>query len=355
MYHFCYLPEINNWPENDSVAEKSIPLTEVMCYNILKNIRRGIHMKKVLCILIALVFMLTCTVFAEGIRVGALKGPTTMGMVKQLSDGGDAYEFTLAGAADELTPLFLKGELDILAVPANLAAVLYNKTEGNVRFLAVNTLGVLYIVEKGGETVQSIADLKGRTLYATGKGTTPEYTLRFILSENGLDADQDVTIEWKSEPAEVIAAMNEDASAVAMMPQPYVTVARGQVEGLKVALDLTEEWKKVDPEHTLITAGIITSKDYLEAHAEEVDTFLAAFADSVAYVNAEPAEAAVLCEEYGIVKAAVAEKAIPACNLVCITGEDAKTIAANYLNVLCDQAPASVGGAVPGEDFYYVP
>ena len=184
---------------------------------------------------------------AVTIRVGGLKGPTSMGLVKLLDDAenqktANAIDFQMAASANELNPLFLKGELDILAVPANLGSVLYNKTQGGVKMLAVSTLGVLYMVEKGGETVTDIKSLAGKTIYATGKGATPEYALTYLLARNGLELGKDVNVEWKSEPTEIVAQMAAQDSAVAMLPQPFVVVAMGQVEGLRVALDLTEHF-----------------------------------------------------------------------------------------------------------------
>ncbi len=210
-------------------------------------------------------------------RLGGLKGPTTMGMVKLLSDSdagltANKYEYTIAAAADELTPKLLKGELDMLALPVNAGAVLYNKSNGGVTMLAVNTLGVLYLLEKGGETVQSVVDLKGKTIYATGKGTTPEYALAYLLAQNGLDIAADVTMEWKSEPTEVVAQLAKEPAAVAMMPQPFVTVAMGKVEGLRVALDMTEAWAQQGS--TLITAGLIVRTAFLQEHPEAVKVFL---------------------------------------------------------------------------------
>ena len=269
-------------------------------------------------------------------RLGGLKGPTTMGMVKLLSDSdagftANKYEYTIAAAG----------------------SVLYNKSNGGVTMLAVNTLGVLYILEKGGETVQSVADLKGKTIYATGKGTTPEYALSYLLSKNGLDIATDVTMEWKSEPSEVVAQLAKEESAVAMMPQPFVTVARGKVEGLRVALDMTKEWATAGD--TLITAGLIVRTAFLQEHPEEVKTFLEEYAASTAYANEHAAEAAALVEQFIGVNAAVAEKAIPACNIVCITGEEMKKAAAGYLAVLFGLNDKAVGGALPGDDFYYLP
>lgn len=170
---------------------------------------------------------------AVPVRLGAMTGPTGIGMVKLFRTADEnpdsGYTYTIKGAADELTPMILQGELDIVSVPANLASVLYNKTEGGVQALAVNVLGVLYVAEFNGETVQSVSDLKGKTLYATGKGSTPEYFLRYVLTQNGLDPDRDLTIEWKSEPSEVVATLNDQGAGIAMLPQPYVTAAAAQL------------------------------------------------------------------------------------------------------------------------------
>ena len=195
------------------------------------------------------------------VRLGGLKGPTSLGLVKLLSDGEQGltqnnYEFVMAASADELTPKLLQGELDVLAVPVNLGAILYNNTEGAVQMAAVNTLGVVYILEKGGEEINSLEDLKGQTIMATGKGTTPEFALSYLLSQHGLELGTDVTVEWKSEPTETIAAMTQMDHAIVMLPQPFVTVAQGQVEGLRMALDLTAEWEKLDNGSRFITAGL---------------------------------------------------------------------------------------------------
>ncbi len=293
------------------------------------------------------------------IRLGGLKGPTSIGMVKLLNDSEtgaaqDEYTFQLAGAADELTPLLLKGELDVVAVPANLAAVLYNKSEGAVQFLAVNTLGVLYIVEKGGDAVTDWESLRGQTIYATGKGTTPEYTLTYLLAQHGLTLGTDVTVEWKTEPSEVVAQMASDSHAIAMLPQPYVTVAQTKLDGLRVALDLTASWDELHNGSQCITAGLVVRREFAEAHPQALAAFLSEYAASTQYANDHVSETAQLVEQYDIVKAAVAEKAIPYCNIVCLSGSDMIPALKGYLQVLFDQNPASVGGAMPGDDFYYV-
>ena len=297
-------------------------------------------------------------VTGESYAIAALKGPTAMGLVKLMSEaeaGADLindYTFTLAASADEVSPLLMKGELDMACVPANLAAVLYQKTEGDIVTLAVNTLGVLYIVENG-NAVQSMADLAGKTIVASGKGSTPEYALRYLLSENGLDPDADVTIDWKSEHSECVSALATGAATIAMLPQPFVTVAQSKIEGLRVALDLTEQWDALDNGSALLTGVIVARREVVEANPAAVDAFLKDYAGSVSWVNANTAEAAELIGSYDIVEAAVAEKALPYCNIVCITGAEMKDKLSGYLQVLADADASSVGGAMPGDDFYY--
>jgi len=291
------------------------------------------------------------------IRIGGLKGPTSMGLVQLMekAEKGEAknnYTFTMAGSADEITPKLLKGELDMAAVPANLASVLYNNTEGKIKILAVNTLGVVYIVEKG-NNIQSFEDLKGKTIYATGKGSTPEYTLRYLLSENGIDPNKDVTFEWKSEPAEVVALFSEMENGVAMMPQPYVTVAQTQLEDLRIAINLSEEWDALDNGSDLITGVMIVRKDFAEKYPEQIAAFLDEYEESINFVNTNIPEAAKLIDKYGIVKAPVAEKAIPYCNIHFIKGREMKTSMQGYLNVLFEQNPKSIGGKLPADDFYF--
>lgn len=311
------------------------------------------------------------------VRVAALKGPTAMGMVKLMSDTDEEmdrmvdsseaftgeieypYSFTLAASADEVTPGLMQGELDIACVPANLASVLYNRTDGGIVTLAVNTLGVLYIVENG-NSVQSMADLAGRTIAASGKGSTPECALRYLLSENGIDPDTGVTIDWKSEHSECVAALASGAATIAMLPQPFVTVAQTQLPDLRVALDLTEAWDALDNGSALLTGVVVARADFVEEHPAAVEEFLTSYAESVEWVNANTAEAAELIGGYDIVDAAVAEKALPYCNIVCITGSEMKDMLSGYLQVLFDAAPASVGqdaetgeGGLPGDDFYY--
>ena len=297
------------------------------------------------------------------VNVMALKGPTAMGMVKLMDDADSGnvdtenYSFEIAASADEVTPKLIQGETDIAAVPANLASVLYNKTEGQIQVLAVNTLGVLYIVENG-DSIHSVSDLAGRTIYASGKGSTPEYALNFILEKNGLTPGTDVTIEWKSEHSECVSALAQDPEGIAMLPQPFVTTAQAKNPNLKVALDLTEEWDKVmeneETKSSLLTGVVVVRKEFAEENPEAVEDFMERYADSVEYVNDNVEEAAELVGNYDIVAADVAVKAIPECNIVCITGEDMKEQLSGYLTVLKDANPESIGGELPGDDFYYI-
>ena len=288
-------------------------------------------------------------------RFAALKGPTAMGLVHLMSTPGigEHWTFTLAGSADEVTPALIKGDLDVACVPANLASVLYNKTEGGVVCLAVNTLGVLYIVENGDE-IQSVADLAGKTIVSAGKGSTPEYGLRYLLSENGVDPDKDVTIDWKSEHSECVAALASGAATVAMLPQPFVTAAQNKLEHLRVALDLTAEWDALDNGSAMITGVAVARRAFAEEHPETVEGFLQYYAQSVDWVNGNPAEAAELIAAYGIIEsAAIAEQALPHCNIVCLTGQEMYEKRSGYLLVLSEAAPEAVGGALPRDDFFY--
>lgn len=292
------------------------------------------------------------------IRLATLKGPTTMGLVKLLSDAeagtlGYNVENEIYGSADEITGLLVSGEIDAAAVPANLASILYNKTEGKIRVTAINTLGVLYIVENG-ETISSVADLKGKTVYSTGKGTTPEYALRSILLWNGIDPDTDLTIEYKSESTEIAALLTaEDSSAIALLPQPYVTTVLMGNEKIRIALDLTEEWRKASG-NELVTGVLVVRNNFIDANAEVFGSFLSDYKASTEYVNANIDEAAALIEGYGIVaKAAVAKKALPYCNITFISGDAMQNTLSKYLETLYEQNPAAVGGTLPDEQFYY--
>lgn len=322
--------------------------------------------KKILSLLLAAALLLlpACGATAKGmsaegpVRIAGLKGPTTMGLVNLLDmeQQGTAaldYDLQLYGTADEIVPGLIKGELDMAAIPANLAAALYQKTKGGIQVMAVNTLGVLYVVEKG-DTVHSMADLAGRTILSTGKGTTPEYLLRYLLEKNGLDPDKDVKIQYCSEATEVTAQMAAaQKDAIAVLPQPYVTAAGMKDPSLRVALDLTAEWDKVS-DSQMVTGVTVVRTQYAQEHPDVVEVFLQEYAQSVRTANTDLDRTAALCEQQGVVaKAAIAKKALPACNIVCRTGDEMQKDVSAYLSVLCAADPAAVGGKLPDEGFYW--
>ena len=296
----------------------------------------------------------------ETVNIGSLKGPTSMGLVSLMdkTENGESshdYNFTMVTAADELLTQIISGDLDIAMVPANVASVLYNKTEGAVSVLNINTLGVLYIVESG-ETIRSIEDLKGKTLYLTGKGTTPEYVINYLLAQYGLTSD-DVTLEFKSEATEVAAVLTEQEDAIGLLPQPFVTVAMTKNENLRIALDLSEEWDSLQGEDgsSLVTGVTIVRNEFLEEHGDVINDFLAEYKTSTEYTNTHIEEAAELIASLEIVtNASIAAKAIPYCNITFIDGEAMKTALSGYLQVLYDQNPESIGGNMPGDDFYFL-
>ena len=292
------------------------------------------------------------------IKLGGLKGPTSIGMVKLLDDakkGSLSYSvtFDMETAPDVMAPKLLNGEVDIATLPVNMGSVLFNKSDGKVVMLDASTLGVLYILEKGDMNIKSIDDLKGKTIVAHGQGATPEYSLGYILSAHGMDINKDVTMDWKSSADEVLAAVENMDSAVVMLPQPFVTVAQTKMPDLQTVLDLTKEWDAIGTVGKLIPAGIFVRSDFLESNKQLVDEFLDDYTDSVKWINENVEEASKLVEENDIIKAPVAAKAIPYCNLVSITGDEMKKDAEDYLKTLFDADPKSVGGALPGEEFYY--
>lgn len=306
------------------------------------------------------------------VRVASLKGPTTIGLVKMMdttsgipTDGaalpednsakkgsGITYAYAVSASPDELLPQIIQGKVDIACVPSNVGSVLYNKTEGKIRVIDVNTLGVLSVVT-GDSSVAKFEDLAGKTVYVSGKGSSPEYVLDFLLGKAGI-ADK-VTIEWKSEHAEVAAILASDPAAVGILPQPFTTATLVQNGSLKAPVDLTDVWKEYATDGSEFVMGAtIVRAAFADEHPEAVEDFLRRHAKSVKQVNADPKAAAPLVVKAGIVpKEPIAQKAIPQCNVVCITGKKMRRALEGYLQVLYDANKASVGGALPADDFYY--
>ena len=306
----------------------------------------------------------------QTVHLGLLSGPTGMGAAKMLADNDEAYAQVEAGTyeggtllryevtlgsdpANDIVPRLTNGELDIAAIPTNLAATLYNRTDGGIKLLALNTLGVLHILENG-DTVNSLADLEGRTLYATGQGSNPEYVLNYLLEANGLDPAADVDIQWLASE-ELTARMASGDIDLCMLPVPAATTVMMQNSDVRDAIDLNDAWTESGAQGTFTMGCLVARTEWLEDNSELVPGILEEYAASIDYANSNPEEAAALIERYDIVpKAAVAQAAIPQANMVCVTGEDMKGIA-DYYQVLFDADPTSIGGAIPGEDFYYIP
>lgn len=325
-------------------------------------------LKKIISMAIAAIISCTALVSCSGgsdnakldrdIKVYALKGPTGMGMAKLMSDSDagtttNKYDFTIASAPDEVTAEIIKGNYDIAALPTNLASVLYNKTEGKIRVAAVNTLGVLYVLENG-DTVNSLEDLNSKELYATGQGSTPEYILRYVLETNGIDCN----VTYLAEHSELAAQMISGDVSLGMLPVPNATTVLAQSDA-RTAIDLTAEWEKAAEKNgdssALYMGCVIVNPDFIEESPEAVDAFLEEYAASVKYVNENIDDASAMIESYGIVpKAAIAKKAIPDAHMVCITGDEMKTGLSGFYNVLFGFDPKSVGGAVPADDIYYI-
>lgn len=310
-------------------------------------------------LLLAVVLLAGCSGEKTTVNVFALKGPTGVGMVNLMQANDDKtaandYQFRVVGSPDEITGKIASGEADIAAVPTNLAAVLYQKTAGKVQMLAVNTMGVLYMLENG-NTISSVQDLKGKTIYTTGQGANPEYTLKYILEKNGLDPEKDVTIEFVAENDELAVLLANGTAQVAMVPEPSVTTVMMQNADLRVALDMTEEWDKVaDNGSKLLMGCVIARTDFVQQHPEAVEAFLEEYKASIEKCESDLEGSASLCEKYEIIpKAAVAQKALPNCNLTYIDGAAMKEQISGYFEVLMAANPQSVGGALPDDAFYY--
>ncbi len=296
----------------------------------------------------------------KSMEVAALKGPTAMGMVELMDRAengpvnGIEYSFRLEGAPDAIVPLLAKGDVDIACIPANLAAVVYNNTD-KIQVVGINTLGVLYICQNGGDALSSAEDLRGKTIYSAGKGSTPQYALETVLAGYGLEIGKDVFIEWKSEHAECVAALiqnGDDGNCVAMLPQPFATTAMLQNSGISIALDLNDLWQGLSGT-PLVTGVTVVTKAFAEENPESVEQFLLDYAKSVEFVNSDLDAASLLIEKFGIIKAQVAKKALPYCQIVLITGDELRESLDVYLEALYSQNPKSVGGEVPGDAFYF--
>ena len=324
-------------------------------------------MKKLISILLVFVLLLSfaaCGEKAEEVNVKDVKanvfgiaGPTGIGLANLMKTAEDgkgslAYNIQLAASNDQIVAKITNKEADIAAVATNLASTLYNKTQGGVQVLAINTLGVLNVVTKGVE-VPTIAALKGKTVYSTGQGANPEYILKNVLENNGLKMGEDVKVEFVSQPQELVAKVVANKEAVVIAPQPVATAITVKDKTAKIVINLNDEWDKFN-DTKLVMGCIIARKEYVEQNPEAVEAFLADYKASIAAVSEDIDGTAALCEKYGIITPApVAKKAIPYCNIVFEDGKDLKTDLSAYLDFLFKANPKSIGGKLPADDFYY--
>lgn len=306
-------------------------------------------MKKLLFLFLFITILTGCSkkeVSDKKFNVAALNGPTGIGFVNMMEE--DKHNFTLVSEPSQIVAGITKGDFDIASIPSNLASVLYNKNQ-DISVVAINTLGVLYVVENG-NTINSIEDLKGKTIYSTGKGATPEYSLNYILEKANIK--DDVTVEFKTEHSELAGLLAQDKTSIAILPQPFVTSAMEKNKGLRIALNLDEEWFNLTNEN-MVTGVLVVKNDIIENHKEELGLFLKDYKKSIELANSDIEKTSTLCEKYNILPKDIARKAIPYCAIVYIDNEELNNLLSSYYQVLFEQDAKSIGGKLPDEKFYY--
>lgn len=289
------------------------------------------------------------------VRYAVMTGPTGVGSVhfiENSKNGQSAFEIeeSVVGTPDEIVSSLVSGNLDMAVVPANLASVLYNKTEGKIQVLATNNLGVLYIVEMG-EEIHSLEDLKGKVVMSSGKGATPETVFTYLMEGNGLQRGVDWDFDFKTEATEAAQYLLSGKHTIALLPEPMVTAVLAQSEHARVAIDLQEEWSKLNAS-AQITGVLVGRREFIETI--DADAFLKEFESSVKEAEADVKKTSELLGKYNIMNPDIAETAIPNMNLHYMDGQDLKISMTEYLQILSEANSQSVGGNVPGEDFFYL-
>ena len=323
---------------------------------------KKISLKLLFSFIIILITIISCgKKKEEKIRIAAIKGPPAMGVVKLFSDNEEGktlnkYDSKIVSTSDEIIALIGKGELDIATVPSNLASVLYNKTEGKIQVASIIAFGILYIVENEGNNLNTLKDLKGKTIYANGKGATPEIVLKYILKGNGLELGKDVKIEFKSEATEVINALSNDKKGVALLNQPFLTVAQSKNPKLRIAFSIEVEWDKIIKTNkgSQVSGVIIVNKNFAEKNPKKVENFLKEYEQSVKFIKENSDEGAKLISKYGIIPEPIAKKAILGTNITYVDGNEMKEKISEYLKILFEEDPKIIGGKIPKDDFYYI-
>ena len=322
--------------------------------------------KRIIALVLAAIMLLSVAACAPAIdtekeiSVMVLNGTTGFGMAKLMDDAANGtaalnYKFSVETDATAINGALINGTVNIAALPTNAAAAVYNKSQGKVQVVALNTLGVLYLVEKG-DTVKSFDDLKGKTIYVPGKASNPEYVTAYLCDKFGLEVGKDVTLDFTyNAPAELRTAVAAGKVDLAVLPEPMVTIAKAANPDLRVALDFTEQWDKVSTPGSLVQGCIVTTKEFAESNAAELDKFLEEYEASVKFATDDAAAAGELIAKHGIFeKAPIAAKALPNCNITFVKGEQMKTALENFYGVLYNANSKAVGGKLPAEDHYYI-
>ncbi len=321
-------------------------------------------MKKIISVFLTIITVFSlaaCSGKKEEVKsanIFVLTGPTGIGAVNLWNKSENAksdvkYNFTAVASPDEIVAKLSNGEADIAAVPTNLAAKLYKKTQKGIKILAVNTLGVLSVLDNTGAKINSLSDLKGRKIVTTGQGANPQYIIEYLLRKSNIDITKDVTVEYKTDGSQLASVWSSEPNAVIIAPAPVSTSVLLKFKTANKVLDLTDEWDKLSENSSLMMGCIIARKDFCENSPETVNKFLEEYENSAKEANSNPETTGTLCEKYGIVtKAAVAQKAIPDCHICFISGNEMKTKLSGYLKVLYDIDKSSVG-EIPDEGFWY--
>ncbi len=307
---------------------------------------------------ILLVMTLICNLYGcqdsknyQVMNIAAIKGPTALGIVK-LMDNNQKYNISVVNDPSEAAAKISMKEVDVALIPTNMASILYNKSNREIKVAAINTLGVLYILSLN-NNIKGLNDLKGKTIYVSGQGATPEYALKYVLKENSIDPDTDLTIEYKSEHAQLAALLASERVELAVLPEPFVTQVINKNSNVKVILDLTKEWKNISKGNTLTMGCVAVNIDFVEKNKDKFNEFLNEYKESVKFVNNQVSDSAYLADKYGIMDESVAKQAIPKCNVVFIDGNDMKVKVGSFLKVLWNFDPKSVGGELPDDSFFY--
>ncbi|MDR2183911.1 MAG: ABC transporter substrate-binding protein [Clostridiales bacterium] len=294
------------------------------------------------------------------INMAVLPGPSALGALwlmdaARAEETQNSYDIRVLGTPEEVVPLIVQGAVDIAAVPTNMASVLHNNPNVDVTMLALSTMGVLHVIDTTGE-IADMADLAGRTVHLSGYGAAPQFAFNYVLRQNGLEPDVDVELIFQAEMPQIAALMAEGIAEIALLPEPFATTVTMQNENARHALDLTQEWNRVQPDYGLVMTAIIVRSEFLAQHPDAVGIFMSEFEQSINFINNNVSEAAALAVDFGVIpNEAIAAAAIPRSNQVFITGERMRNYTRGYLGVLYAQAPASIGGALPDEAFYFIP